>query len=189
MALPDDLWRECAAWLTRCKIIPSDHRFLHNFISRPQRKMIQAKNSSLPLSNPNRANWSNSEIKILALTLRDGVLLCNLIHFLDPSMEPKEFNRRPRDAQVFVVDLILCSYLDQGRIFPTFNNAPLSLQFLCLQNIRIFLDCCRTHFQIRDADLFEAQMLYDLTHFHRVLITLSKLSQCRKAQINQPNIV
>lgn len=27
MALPDDLWRECAAWLTRCKIIPADHRF------------------------------------------------------------------------------------------------------------------------------------------------------------------
>lgn len=26
MALPDDLWRECAAWLTRCKIIPADHR-------------------------------------------------------------------------------------------------------------------------------------------------------------------
>jgi hypothetical protein len=30
MALPDDLWRECAAWLTRCKIIPVDHRFLRN---------------------------------------------------------------------------------------------------------------------------------------------------------------
>lgn len=48
----------------------------------------------------NRANWPTSEIKVFALTLRDGVLLCNLIHFLDPTMDAKEFNRRPRDAQV-----------------------------------------------------------------------------------------
>lgn len=31
MALPDDLWRECAAWLTRCKIIPGDHRLIAQF--------------------------------------------------------------------------------------------------------------------------------------------------------------
>jgi guanine nucleotide exchange factor VAV len=32
-------------------------------------------------------------------------------------------------------------------------------------------------------------MLYDLTNFHRVLITLSKLSQCRKVQINHPTLL
>lgn len=48
-----------------------------------------------------RSNWVTSEIKILALTLRDGVLLCNLVNFLDPSMEATiEFNKKPRDAQV-----------------------------------------------------------------------------------------
>lgn len=61
------------------------------------------------IENFSRANWSNSEIKILALTLRDGVLLCNLIHFLDPSMEAIEFNRRPRDAQVFFDLLLHCA--------------------------------------------------------------------------------
>ncbi|XP_070493518.1 protein vav isoform X2 [Chironomus tepperi] len=131
MALSDDLWRECAAWLTRCKIIPGDHK----------------------------ANWPSSEIKILALTLRDGVLLCNLIHYLDPTMESIEFNRRPRDAQ-----------------------------FLCLQNIRIFLECCKNNFQLKENELFECSMLYDLTNFHRVLITLSKLSLCRRVQINHPNL-
>ncbi|KAL7033090.1 hypothetical protein ACKWTF_007481 [Chironomus riparius] len=131
MALSDDLWRECAAWLTRCKIIPGDHK----------------------------ANWPSSEIKILALTLRDGVLLCNLIHYLDPTMESIEFNRRPRDAQ-----------------------------FLCLQNIRIFLECCKNNFLLKENELFECSMLYDLTNFHRVLITLSKLSLCRKVQINHPNL-
>ena len=71
--MADDLWRECASWLTRCKIIPPDHK----------------------------ANWRDSEIKVLALTLRDGVLLCNLLLFLDQkSMDMKDFNRKPQMAQV-----------------------------------------------------------------------------------------
>lgn len=43
---------------------------------------------------------SKSDIKVLALTIRDGVLLCNLIHFLDPSIGFVEFNKRPGDIQV-----------------------------------------------------------------------------------------
>lgn len=73
MAMADDLWRECAAWLTRCKIIPPDHK----------------------------ANWPDSEIRVLALTLRDGVLLCNLLNFLDPNaLDMKDFHRKPQMAQV-----------------------------------------------------------------------------------------
>ncbi|XP_054729100.1 protein vav-like [Anastrepha obliqua] len=69
----NDLWRECVAWLTRCKIIPPDHK----------------------------ANWPDSEIRVLALTLRDGVLLCNLVIYLDSnSMDPRDFNRKPQMAQV-----------------------------------------------------------------------------------------
>lgn len=73
MAMAEDLWRECAAWLTRCKVIPSDHK----------------------------SNWPDSEIRVLALTLRDGVLLCNLINFLDANaLDMKDFNRKPQMAQV-----------------------------------------------------------------------------------------
>ncbi|BFG01451.1 protein vav [Drosophila madeirensis] len=132
-AVNADLWRECVAWLTRCKIIPPDHK------------------AALP----------DAEIRILAMTLRDGVLLCNLVIHLDPSsMDPREFNRKPQMAQ-----------------------------FLCSKNIKLFLDVCHNNFGIRDADLFEPTMLYDLTNFHRVLITLSKLSQCRKVQQLHPDLV
>lgn len=73
MAMVDDLWRQCAAWLTQCKVIPPDHK----------------------------ANLADSEIRVLALTLRDGVLLCNLLNFIDPgALDMKDFNRKPQMAQV-----------------------------------------------------------------------------------------
>ncbi|XP_060664572.1 protein vav isoform X3 [Drosophila nasuta] len=128
-----DLWRECVAWLVRCKVIAIDHK------------------AALP----------DAEIRILAMTLRDGVLLCNLVIHLDPtSMDARDFNRKPQMAQ-----------------------------FLCCKNIKMFLDVCHNHFNIRDADLFEPTMLYDLSNFHRVLITLSKLSQCRKVQQLHPELL
>ncbi|KAM7346484.1 vav guanine nucleotide exchange factor isoform 2-T2 [Cochliomyia hominivorax] len=127
-----DLWRECVDWLVRCQIIQPDHM----------------------------ANAPTSEIRVLALTLRDGVLLCNLVMHLDPTcMDASQMNRRPQMAQ-----------------------------FLCCQNIKLFLDVCRNHFKLRESDLFEPNMLYDLTNFHRVLITLSKLSQCAKVQKLHPNL-
>lgn len=85
MAMADDLWRECAAWLTRCNVIPPDHK----------------------------ANGPDSEIRVLALTLRDGVLLCNLLNFIDANaLDMKDFNRKPQMAQVCVIVLfIFRSYL------------------------------------------------------------------------------
>lgn len=57
-----------------------------------------------------------------------------------------------------------------------------SFQFLCLRNIRIFLRACHEKLQLREADLFDPSMLFDLSNFHRVLCTLAKVSQCPKAQ-------
>lgn len=131
--MADNLWKDCVAWLIQCKVIPPDHK----------------------------ANWPDSEIKILAITLRDGVILCHLINYLDPScLESIDFHRKPQMAQ-----------------------------FLCYQNIKLFLDMCHNHFMIREVDLFEPPMLYDLSNFHRVLLTLSKLSQCRKVQTLQPDLL
>ncbi|XP_055374758.1 protein vav isoform X3 [Condylostylus longicornis] len=133
MAMSENLWRECSAWLTRCKILAPDHK----------------------------ANWKTSEIRVLALTLRDGVLLCNLLTFLDPeSIDPRDIHKKPQMAQ-----------------------------FLCCINIKLFLDACKNHFGLRESDLFEPTMLYDLTNFHRVLLTLAKLSQCRKVQQLHPNLM
>ncbi|XP_077297551.1 vav guanine nucleotide exchange factor [Arctopsyche grandis] len=120
-----DLWRECALWLTRTGMLRRDHR----------------------------ANWPSSSIHDLAHTLRDGVLLCNLLNVLDPhTLDMKDVNQRPQMAQ-----------------------------FLCLRNIRVFLRACHEKLQLREADLFDPSMLFDLSNFHRVLCTLAKLSQCPKA--------
>lgn len=88
MAMANDLWRECAAWLTRCQVIPPEHK----------------------------ANWPDSQIEVLAKTLRDGVLLCNLLNFLDAStLDMRDFNRKPQMAQVKSgLDLVggWCEYFD-----------------------------------------------------------------------------
>lgn len=84
--MADNLWRDCVAWLIQCKVIPSDHK----------------------------ANWPDSELKILAITLRDGVILCHLINFLDPTcLENIDFHRKPQMAQVRVC---------QSLISPNTNN-------------------------------------------------------------------
>lgn len=69
----EDLWRECASWLTRCGLLRPDHK----------------------------ANWETSSIHDLAYTLRDGVLLCNLLNVLHPGcIDMKDVNQRPQMAQV-----------------------------------------------------------------------------------------
>lgn len=70
--MADNLWRDCVAWLIQCKVIPKDHK----------------------------ANWPDSEIKVLAITLRDGVLLCHLLNYLDPACLETDFHRKPQMAQV-----------------------------------------------------------------------------------------
>jgi guanine nucleotide exchange factor VAV len=75
----------------------------------------------------------------LAYTLRDGVLLCHIAVTLDPmSIDPKNVNQRPQMAQ-----------------------------FLCLKNIRAFLQSCATKFGIHETDLFQPSMLYDYSDFAR----------------------
>ncbi|CAK1599337.1 unnamed protein product [Parnassius mnemosyne] len=121
----EELWRECASWLTRCGLLRPDHK----------------------------ANWETSTIHDLAYTLRDGVLLCNLLNVLHPGcIDMKDVNQRPQMAQ-----------------------------FLCMRNIKVFLRTCHEDFELRETDLFDPSMLFDLSNFHRVLCTLAKLSQCAKS--------
>ncbi|KAK6640827.1 hypothetical protein RUM44_012524 [Polyplax serrata] len=113
-------WRECANWLTRCGVLRSDHI----------------------------ANGAQAKAGDLALTLRDGVILCNLLNVIEPGcIDTKDVNQKPRLAQ-----------------------------FLCLRNIKIFLQASHEVFGLKESDLFEPLGLYDLTDFLRVLQTLSKLS-------------
>ncbi|XP_060812268.1 protein vav isoform X2 [Bombus pascuorum] len=115
-------WHECVKWLTRCGALRADHK----------------------------ANWPEATAVDLAYTLRDGVLLCNLLNTVDPGcIDMKDVNQKPQMAQ-----------------------------FLCLRNIKVFLSACSTTFGLSDSELFEPSMLFDLSDFLRVLRTLSALSNC-----------
>jgi guanine nucleotide exchange factor VAV len=73
MASGSESWKECASWLTRCDVLRQDHK----------------------------ANWPEASCSDLAYTLRDGVLLCNLLNTLDPGcIDMKDINQKPQMAQV-----------------------------------------------------------------------------------------
>ncbi|XP_078524579.1 guanine nucleotide exchange factor VAV3 [Lissotriton helveticus] len=114
-------WKQCAHWLIKCKVLPPNHK----------------------------VTWDTAQVFDLAQTLRDGVLLCQLLNNLRPlSINLKEINLRPQMSQ-----------------------------FLCLKNIRTFLSSCCEVFGMKKSDLFEAYDLFDVRDFAKVIETLSKLSR------------
>uniref|UniRef100_A0A4W5MES9 Calponin-homology (CH) domain-containing protein n=1 Tax=Hucho hucho TaxID=62062 RepID=A0A4W5MES9_9TELE len=66
-------WRQCALWLINCKVLPPTHR----------------------------VTGDSAQVFDLAQTLRDGVLLCQLLNNLKPhTINLKEINLRPQMSQV-----------------------------------------------------------------------------------------
>ncbi|XP_078791551.1 guanine nucleotide exchange factor VAV3 isoform X7 [Oryzias latipes] len=119
-------WRQCALWLISCRVLPPNHR----------------------------VTGATAQVFDLAQTLRDGVLLCQLLNNLRAhSINLKEINLRPQMSQ-----------------------------FLCLKNIRTFLTCCCDVFGLKKSDLFEAFDLFDVRDFGKVMDTLSRLSHTAAAQ-------
>ncbi|CAH2316688.1 guanine nucleotide exchange factor VAV2 isoform X2 [Pelobates cultripes] len=113
-------WRQCGRWLIECKVLPPDHRVV----------------------------WPSAVVFDLAQALRDGVLLCQLLHNLSPgSIDLKDINFRPQMSQ-----------------------------FLCLKNIRTFLKVCHDKYGLRNCDLFDPFDLFDVRDFGKVISALSKLS-------------
>lgn len=67
-------WKQCAQWLIHCKVLPANHR----------------------------VTWDSAQVFDLAQTLRDGVLLCQLLNNLRAhSINLKEINLRPQMSQVW----------------------------------------------------------------------------------------
>ncbi|MEJ1278040.1 hypothetical protein NN561_008959 [Cricetulus griseus] len=65
-------WKQCAQWLIHCKVLPANHR----------------------------VTWDSAQVFDLAQTLRDGVLLCQLLNNLRAhSINLKEINLRPQMSQ------------------------------------------------------------------------------------------
>lgn len=68
-------WRQCGRWLIDCRVLPPNHRVV----------------------------WPSAVVFDLAQALRDGVLLCQLLHNLSPgSIDLKDVNFRPQMSQVSV---------------------------------------------------------------------------------------
>ncbi|XP_049454673.1 guanine nucleotide exchange factor VAV3-like isoform X3 [Epinephelus fuscoguttatus] len=121
-----EYWRQCAMWLIGCNVLPANHR----------------------------VTADTAQVFDLAQTLRDGVLLCQLLNNLRcHTINLKEINLRPQMSQ-----------------------------FLCLKNIRRFLMSCNEVFGMKKSDLFEAFDLFDVRDFGKVMDTLSKLSYTSIAQ-------
>ncbi|XP_052524006.1 guanine nucleotide exchange factor VAV2 isoform X4 [Tympanuchus pallidicinctus] len=113
-------WRQCGRWLIDCKVLPPNHRVV----------------------------WPSAVVFDLAQALRDGVLLCQLLHNLSPgSIDLKDINFRPQMSQ-----------------------------FLCLKNIRTFLKVCHDKFGLRNSDLFDPFDLFDVRDFGKVISAVSRLS-------------
>ncbi|XP_052438570.1 guanine nucleotide exchange factor VAV2 [Carassius gibelio] len=65
-------WRQCGRWLIDCKVLPHNHRVV----------------------------WPSAVVFDLAQALRDGVLLCQMLHNLSPgSVDLKQINFRPQMSQ------------------------------------------------------------------------------------------
>ncbi|XP_059494191.1 guanine nucleotide exchange factor VAV2 isoform X4 [Stegostoma tigrinum] len=113
-------WRQCGRWLIDSKVLPPNHRVV----------------------------WPAAQVFDLAQALRDGVLLCQLLHNLSPgSIELKDINFRPQMSQ-----------------------------FLCLKNIRTFLKVCHDKFGMRNSELFDPFDLFDVRDFGKVISAISRIS-------------
>ncbi|XP_066961659.1 protein vav-like isoform X3 [Macrobrachium rosenbergii] len=122
----EECWRECCEWLSKIRLIRDDHL----------------------LRSP------NAQLIDLCKFLRDGVMICKILHILDEdSIDLRTINQRPQNAQ-----------------------------FLCMKNIGIFLQTCTRKFDLNKEDLFEPPMLFELSDIGKVLHTLSRLSKSAKAQ-------
>uniref|UniRef100_A0A674N6W5 Vav 3 guanine nucleotide exchange factor b n=1 Tax=Takifugu rubripes TaxID=31033 RepID=A0A674N6W5_TAKRU len=134
-----EYWRQCAMWLISCNVLPKNHRVVAD----------------------------RAQVFDLAQTLRDGVLLCQLLNNLRPhTINLKEINLRPQMSQ-----------------------------FLCLKNIRTFLTSCNVAFAMKKIDLFDAFDLFDVRDFGKVTalaVFLSSLSFSSDGsaswQLNSSNI-
>ncbi|UJR33802.1 hypothetical protein I4U23_021227 [Adineta vaga] len=95
-----------------------------------------------------------STVEDLADILSDGIVLCNLLNYLVPG---------------------IIKYTDV-------SLRPQKSRFLCLQNIRLFLDACRQGLHFRDRDLFDPYMLFDKYDLDKIVETLSKISRLEVAK-------
>lgn len=131
--------------------------------------------SSNSSSNPNQdwlecAKWLDA-LRVLPARLSTALRT----HQLTLS----EFANSLRDGETLcaLANGLLPGCIDSALI----NKQSQKSQILSLNNIRLFLDACKSYMGMRDTDLFGDHMLYDLLNLPCVLRTLSIISRSELA--------
>jgi guanine nucleotide exchange factor VAV len=108
------------------------------------------------LPEPLKTRLKHNQLKFneFANSLRDGIILCNLLNAIAPGS------------------------IDTSQI--VLRRAQTS-QLMCLKNINLFLFACKQKFNLAQQDLFEAHMLYNLD-IECVIKALSTLSKTKLAE-------
>lgn len=129
-----ELWRECVHWLAQFKVIP------------PGDPVVE----------------QGSKLPDFVSLLRDGVVLCQLVHSLDPDS------------------------IDMTRILfdsPEPASGRAVSDFLCRHNIFLFLHALISNFHLSmDDHFFQPEDLYQCKDIAKVVETLSALSYCPKVR-------
>ncbi|TFK08483.1 coiled-coil domain-containing protein 132 [Platysternon megacephalum] len=108
-------WRQCGRWLIDCKVLPPNHRVV----------------------------WPSAVVFDLAQALRDGVLLCQLLHNLSPgSVDLKDINFRPQMSQ-------------KSTIYSKGHK-----QILALITVRAALDCAVEVDSVGNAKSFTVKFIH-----------------------------
>ncbi|KHJ99536.1 RhoGEF domain protein [Oesophagostomum dentatum] len=158
----NELWKECVRWMVDMGVL--DPRIA------PRNSMLDFATMLRTLENLFRDfHWlscflvrSSKSCWILgqdgyknkrSRNLMDGVLLCRLLNELAPNcIEEKEIQRRQHMSE-----------------------------FTCHKNICLFLGACKTIFNLKQEQMFEAWELFRLQDFAKVLSVLSLLSYSEPA--------
>lgn len=141
-------------------------------------KQMSPASASSPPASPNQdwlecAKWLSS-LNILPARL-SSALSSNQLTL-------SEFANSLRDGEALcaLANHILPGCIDSALIHKQ-SRAHQKSQLLSLNNIRLFLDACKSYLGMREADLFGEHMLYDLVDLGCVLRTLSLISRSELA--------
>ena len=115
-------------------------------------KWISDCGESLPECIKQKLMSNKLKLQEFAECLRDGTVLCSLLQYLEPSL-----------------------YIHMSQL----SHNSSSLKSLSLKNIQLYLDACkREPFNMKENDLFAAEMLYHL-NLEPVIASLSLLSNLK----------
>jgi guanine nucleotide exchange factor VAV len=145
-------------------------------VSNPQSNSSKSANNNIQI---NKHNENNDWLQCVKWLIDCGCLSLYLVErYLSSELTLSEFANALRDGEILCN---LANFLLPGSIDTTLINKRAHMsQMLCLKNIRLFLDACKSPllFNMDESDLFDEHMLYEFD-LARVIKALSILSDSK----------